>query len=74
MLHDDEKFRHRDSLDRMAIDVPGDLSNGVDVYYAINGDGTSTAVVDTKNGNVWVDFVLDNDIDKASCWPSCTVI
>ena len=70
-LKDDETFGRRESSDRKDSDVPNQLSNGVDVWYEINGDGPSAAIVDTKNGNVWAGFVGD---DEVGCWPCCSVI
>ena len=64
MLKVDETFE-------IVSDVADELSNGVDVWYEINGDGPSAAVVDTKNGNVWAGF---NEDDEVSCWPSCSVM
>ena len=54
-------------------DVPSELSNGVDVWYEINGGGPSAAVVDTKNGNVFAGFSGDDEVE-VSCWPSCSVM
>jgi hypothetical protein len=71
MLKVDEPFGLRESSDCIVSHVPNELSNGVDVWYEINGNGPSTAVVDTKNGNVSAGFIRD---DEVSCWPSCSVI
>ena len=75
MLKDDKSFVRRESSDCIDSDVPNELSNGVDVWYEINGNGPSAAIVDTKNGNVWAGFVREGeDDDEVSCWPSCTVM
>ena len=70
-LEDDESFDCRSSLHCTVSDASDPLSNGVDVWYEINGGGYSAAFVDTKNGNVWAGFVKDEEV---GCWTSCSVL
>ena len=71
MLKDEEAFGRWESSDCEVSDGPNQVSIGVDVWFEINGGGLSTAIVDTKNGNVWAGFV---QYDEISCRPSCSVM
>lgn len=84
MLEAGKIFEACSCVDPMTGDIDTELSNGVDVWYEINGGGPSTATVDTKNGNVWVGFVrVEKDSvwadvvceeKETSCWAICSTM